>query len=108
MAARRCGLGSLPLSRLVDAWEFTKRNAKPGAAWVGRVVEAAKPAVQMAAKAGQGIRKIGVRASAAASAFRDPDGKRGGTEAKIREAGDEATRTKESPRGTIKTKARGG
>ena len=82
----------LPLSRLVDAWEFTKRNAKPGAAWVGRIVEAAKPAVQVLAKAGQAIRKIGVRASAAASAFRDPDGKRGGTEAKIREAGDDAQR----------------
>ena len=82
----------LPLSVLADAWDFTKRNAKPGAAWVRRVVEAAKPAVQVAAKAGQGIRKIGVRASAAAAAFRDPDGKRGETEAKIRKAGGDAQR----------------
>ena len=82
----------LPLSRLVDAWEFTKRNAKPGAAWVGRVVEAAKPAVQVLAKAGQAIRKIGVRASAAARAFRHPDGKRGETEAKIHKAGADAQR----------------
>ena len=48
--------------------------------------------MQVAAKAGQGIRKIGVRASAAATAFRDPDGKRGETEAKIRKAGDDAQR----------------
>ena len=82
----------LLLSGLANAWDFTKKNARPGAAWIGRVVEAAKPVVQVAAKAGQGIRKIGVRASAAATAFRDPDGKRGGTEAKIREAGDDAQR----------------
>ena len=82
----------LPLSVLADAWDFTKRNAKPGAAWVRRVVEAAKPAVQVAAKVGQGLRKIGVRASAAAKAFRHPDGKRGETEAKIHKAGADAQR----------------
>ena len=82
----------LLLSSLADAWDFTKKNARPGAAWIGRVVEAAKPAVQVAAKVGQGIRKIGVRASAAATAFRHPDGKRGETEAKIRKAGADAQR----------------
>ena len=80
------------LSGLAGAWEFTRKNARPGAAWVARVVEAAMPAVQVAAKAGQGIRKIGVRASAAAKAFRNPDGKPGETEAKIRKAGDDAQR----------------
>ena len=82
----------LLLSGLANAWDFTKKNARPGAAWIGRVAEAAKPAVQVAAKAGQGIRKIGVRASAAARAFRHPDGKRGETEAKIRKAGADAQR----------------
>ncbi len=82
----------LLLSSLADAWDFTKKNARPGAEWIGRVVEAAKPAVQVAAKVGQGIRKIGVRASAAATAFRHPDGKRGETEAKIRKAGADAQR----------------
>ena len=38
------------------------------------------------------IRNTGVRVSAAASAFRDPDDKRGETEANIREAGDDAQR----------------
>ena len=91
-AARRSRLGSPLLSSLADAWDFTKKNARPGAEWIGRVVEAATPAVQVAAKVGQGIRKIGVRASAAATAFRHPDGKRGETEAKIRKAGADAQR----------------
>ena len=80
------------LSGLADAWEFTRKNARPGAVWIGRIAEAGTAAARAAAKVGQGIRKIGVRASKAATAFRDPDGKRGETEGGIRKAGDDTQR----------------
>ena len=87
-------MGWIPqiLSKFADAWDFTKRNVKPGAAWVDRAVTVATPAVQVAAKAGQGIRKVGKRLSGAATGFRYPDGKPGETETKIRKAGDDAQR----------------
>ena len=82
-------MGWIPqiLSGFADAWDFTERNARPGAAWIGRIAEAGAPVARVAAKVGQGLRRIGVRASAAASAFRDRHGKRGETEANIRKAG---------------------
>ena len=87
-------MGWIPqiLSGFADAWDFTKRNARPGAAWIGRIAEAGAPVARVAAKVGQGLREIGVRASAAASAFRDRHGKRGETEGNIRKAGDAAQR----------------
>ena len=87
-------MGWIPqiLSGFADAWDFIKTNARPGAAWIGRIAEALAPAARIAAKVGQGLRRIGVRASAAVSAFRDPDGKPGETEANIRKAGDAAQR----------------
>ncbi len=83
-------LGWIPLflSKLYDAGVFIKKNARPGAEWVQKAAKKAEPVVRAGAKIGKGVRNVGTRMSAAAGAFRDPEGKNLGTERQVRRAGD--------------------
>ena len=84
---RAFGWIPLLLSKLYDAGVFIRKNARPGAEWVQEAVRKAQPLVQAGAKIGKGVRNVGHRMSAAAGAFRDPEGKHLGTEGKVRRAG---------------------
>ena len=86
--SRAFGWVRLLLSKLYDAGVFIRKNARPGAEWVQRATEKAKPVVRAGAQIGEGVRNVGKRMSAAAGAFRDPEGKHLGTESKVRRAGD--------------------
>ncbi len=83
-------LGWIPLllSKLYDAGVFIRKNARPGAEWVQKAAKKAEPVVRAGAKVGKGVRNVGTRMSAAAGAFRDPEGKNLGTERQVRRAGD--------------------
>ena len=83
-------LGWIPLflSKLYDAGVFIKKNARPGAEWVQKAAKKAEPVVRAGAKVGEGVRNVGARMSAAAGAFRDPEGKNLGRERQVRRAGD--------------------
>lgn len=78
----------LLLASLYDAGLFIRRNARPGAEWVQKAARKAEPVVRAGARIGQGVRNVGTRMSAAAGAFRDPEGKNLGTERQVRRAGD--------------------
>ena len=84
---RAFGWIPLLLSKLYDAGVFIRKNARPGAEWVQEAVRKAQPLVQAGAKIGKRVRNVGHRMSAAAGAFRDPEGKHLGTEGKVRRAG---------------------
>ncbi|MDE2659715.1 MAG: hypothetical protein OXI45_05845 [Acidobacteriota bacterium] len=86
----RSVLGWIPLflSKLYDAGVFIRKNARPGAKWVQEAAKKAEPVVRAGAKVGQGVRNVGTRMSAAAGAFRDPEGKNLGRERQVRRAGD--------------------
>ena len=88
LLSRALGWIPLLLSKLYDAGVFIKKNARPGAEWVHKAARKAGPVVRAGAKIGQGVRNVGTRMSAAAGAFRDPEGKNLGTERKVRRAGD--------------------
>ena len=88
LLSRAFGWVRLILSKLYDAGVFIRKNARPGAEWVQRATEKAKPVVRAGAQIGEGVRNVGKRMSAAAGAFRDPEGKHLGTESKVRRAGD--------------------
>lgn len=83
-------LGWIPLflSKLYDAGVFIRKNARPGAKWVQEAANKAEPVVQAGARIGKGVRNVGTRMSAAAGAFRDPEGKNLGRERQVRRAGD--------------------
>ena len=83
-------LGWIPLflSKLYDAGVFIRKNARPGAEWVQKAARKAEPVVRAGAKIGKGVRNVGTRMSAAAGAFRDPEGKNLETERQVRRAGD--------------------
>ena len=88
LLSRAFGWVRLLLAKLYDAGVFIKKNARRGAEWVQRAAERAKPVVRAGAEIGEGVRNVGRRMSAAAGAFRDPEGKHLGTERKVRRAGD--------------------
>ncbi len=70
------------------AFRFLATNA-PRAAEKARVVaRKGAPVVRAAARVGQGVQRVGVRVSAAAGAFRDPEGKNLRRERQVRQAGD--------------------
>ena len=77
----------LPL-QLYDAGVFIRKNARPGAKWVQEAAKKAEPVVRAGAKIGKGVRNVGTRMTAAAGAFRDPEGKNLGRERQVRRAGD--------------------
>lgn len=83
-------LGWIPLflSKLYDAGVFIRQNVRPGAEWVQKAAKKAEPVVRAGAKIGKGVRNVGTRMSAAAGAFRHPEGKNLGTERQVRRAGD--------------------
>jgi len=83
-------LGWIPLflSKLYDAGVFIRKNARPGAKWVQEAARKAEPVVRAGAKIGKGVRNVGTRMSAAAGAFRDPEGKNLAREQQVRRAGD--------------------
>ena len=87
-------MGWIPqiLSGFADAWDVTKEKGPSAGKWIGRAAKKAEPAARAAAKLGQGIRKVGVRISETASAFRAREGKRREAEANVRKAGDTAQR----------------
>ena len=76
------------LSKLYDAGVFIRKNARPGAEWIQKAARKAEPVVRAGAKIGKGFRNVGTRMSAAAGAFRDPEGKNLETERQVRRAGD--------------------
>ena len=82
----------LPLSGLADAWGFVRKNARPAAARMGRIAKAGAKVVEVAARLGQAVRALGVRGSAAARAFRDPEGKKTKAGEQLDEAGAAAQR----------------
>jgi len=75
------------LQGLRDAFRFLATNAPRAAEKVRIVARKGAPVVRAAARVGQGMQRVGVRVSAAAGAFRDPDGKGGGAEGKVRRVG---------------------
>ena len=83
-------LGWIPLflSKLYDAAVFIRKNARPGAEWVQKAAKKAEPVVRAGARIGKGVHNVGTRMSAAAGAFRDPEGKNLGREQQVRRAGD--------------------
>ena len=82
----------LLLSNLYDAGVYIKKNARPGAAWVQRATKKAEPVVKALAEIGKRVRNLGRRTTAAADAFRDPEGKNREAERKALRAGDTTQR----------------
>ena len=75
------------LRGLRDAFRFLATNAPRAAEKVRVVARKGAPVVRAAARVGQGVQRVGVRMSAAAGAFRDPEGKNLGAERNVRRAG---------------------
>lgn len=75
---------------LRHAFRFLATNAPRAAEKAKAVARKGAPVVRAAARVGQGVQRVGVRMSAAAGAFRDPEGKNLGTERQVRRAGDTA------------------
>ena len=76
------------LRGLRDTFRLLATNAPRAAEKVRVVARKGAPVVRAAARLGQGVQRVGVRVSAAAGAFRDPEGKNLGTERQVRRAGD--------------------